>query len=67
MGIGTIDRLPRLTLFLGRIGMPTVPLSISIRVNIDLYIYIEKVNFLVDRSFVFKSFYVVKKSLYILN
>ena len=36
MSIGTIDRVPRLTLSLGRIGMPSVTLSIDIRVSIDL-------------------------------
>ena len=57
--IGTIGRIARLTISLGRIGMSTIPIDRVIEVGIVLFIYIESNNFLVNINFVFNLFNVV--------
>ena len=58
ISIDTIDRVPRLTLSLNKLGIFTVPIYIFIEDRIIFIIYLDDDNFSVDRNFVLNLLYI---------
>ena len=60
IGLGTIDRISRLTHSLSRIDIPIISTSLDIRNRINLFINIKSINIIVDSNFVFNLYYTIK-------